>query len=60
MRHGRDHIVARIATLKQKQLELKQQFAQNSAAGLDTSELEALLVTLTAEIAMLEGMLSSE
>jgi phosphoribosylformimino-5-aminoimidazole carboxamide ribonucleotide (ProFAR) isomerase len=58
MLQSRDGIKARIAVLKQKQLEMEQQFTRKSAARLDVSDLEAALIALSAEISVLESMLS--
>jgi|SRR3954469_17914922 hypothetical protein len=59
MSHGAQYVRVRLAGLKQKQLELTHEFEVRSAAGLETSELEALLVALAAEIALLESMVTS-
>jgi Tfp pilus assembly protein PilO len=55
---GRNQLLARIALLKQKERELKDTYTQKSISGQETKEVETMLVAVTAEISLLESMLS--
>lgn len=50
----------RLALLKQQELELRNSFSQSHATLNDTQEIETKLVTLAAEIAELESVISSQ
>ena len=58
MLQGRKELAIRIALLRQKQRELQDNFVQMATSGMDTRELEEFLVTLSAEIAMLESLVA--
>jgi hypothetical protein len=58
MLRGKNDILMRIALLKQQEREMREKFTQASLSEKQTRHLEAMLVAVAAEIAMLESMVN--
>jgi hypothetical protein len=56
MLRGRNDILTRIALLKQQEREMREKFTQAIMSEKQTQHLEAMLVAVSAEIALLESM----
>lgn len=60
MLRSRNEILMRVALLKQQERELRDRFSQASLGAQDTQQMEAMLVSIVAEIAVLESMISTQ
>jgi hypothetical protein len=58
MLRGRNDILTRIALLKQQEREMREKFTQATLSEKQTHHLEAMLVAVAAEIALLESMVN--